>query len=99
MDPNKFLDAKVNRSNGKGTTQLYNKRKKIPLHSTSKTPVRYYRNAIAVELHRTKKVVCSFSIGIKHVVNKYTAGGFFTRFIRSVIDNFNNGQDHLILDQ
>ena len=41
LDPTKFLDIEIILSNGKITTQVYNKMTKLALHWTSKIPVRY----------------------------------------------------------
>ena len=76
LDPTKSLDTEIIRSNGKITTQMYNKMKKLPIHWTSKIPVRYKRNAAIGALHRTKKIASNFDIEIKCIVNKYTAAGF-----------------------
>ena len=76
MDPTKFSDTEIIRSNDKITTQVYNKMKKLPVHWTSKTPVRYKHNAIIIELHRGKKIVSNFDMEIKRVVSKYTVAGF-----------------------
>ena len=73
--------------------------KKLPVHWTSKISVRYKSNAIIGELHRAKKIASNFDIDIKPIVNKYTAAGFPSRFIRSIIDNFDSGKDNLIIPQ
>ena len=73
LNPTKFLDTEIIRSNGKITTQVYNKMKKLPVHWTSKIPVRYKRNAVIGELHRAKKIASNFDIEIKRIVKKYTA--------------------------
>ena len=90
MNPTKFLDTEIIRSNGKITTQVYNKMKKLHVNWTLKIPVRYKRNAIKGELHRAKKIASNFDIEI--VVNKYTAAGFPSRFVLSIMDNFNSGK-------
>ena len=41
LDIAKFLYTEIIRSNGKITTQVYQKMKKLPVHWTSKIPVRY----------------------------------------------------------
>ena len=64
LNPTKFLDTEIIRSNGKITTQVYNKMKKLPVHWTSKIPVRYKRNAIIGELHRAQKIASNFDIEI-----------------------------------
>ena len=87
LNPTKFLDTEIIRSNDKITTQVYNKMKKLPVHWTSKIPARYKRNAIIRELHRAKKIGSNFDIEIKCIVKKYTAAGFPSRFVLSIIDN------------
>ena len=73
--------------------------KRLLVHWTSKIPVRYKRNAIVGELHRAKKIASNFDMEIKRVVNKYTAAGFPSRFVYSIIDNFVSGKDNLIIPQ
>ena len=73
--------------------------KKLPVHWTSKISVRYKRNAIIGELHGAKKIASNFDFGIKRIVAKYTAAGFPSRFVRSIIDNFDSGKDNLIIPQ
>ena len=51
------------------------------------------------ELHRAKKIASNFDIEIKQIVNKYTAAGFPSRFVLSIIDNFDSGKDNLIIRQ
>ena len=99
LDPIKFLDTEIIRSNSKITTQLSNKMKKLPAHCTSKIPVRYKRNSIIGELHRAKKIASKFDMEIKCIVNKYTAVGFPSRFVHSIIDNFDSSKDNLIISQ
>ena len=36
---------------------------------------------------------------IKRIVNKYTAAGFPSRFVYSIIDNFDGGKGNLIIPQ
>ena len=95
LDLTKFLDTEILRSNSKIKTQVYDKMKELPVHWTSKIPVRYKRNAILGELHRAKKIASSFDIEIKRIVNKYTSVGF----VRSIIDNFEGGKENLITPQ
>ena len=141
LDIAKFLYTEIIRSNGKITTQVYQKMKKLPVHWTSKIPVRYkgrpvicnfiekrlwrrcfpvnfakflrapflqntsgrlllYKcNAIIDESHKAKKITSNFDIEIKHIVIKYTAAGFPSRFVHSIIDNFDSGRDSLIIPQ
>ena len=55
--------------------------KKLPVHWTSKIPMRYKRNAIIGELHRTKKIASNFDIEIKRIITKYAAARFPNRFV------------------
>ena len=99
LDPTKFLDTEIIRSNGRITTQVYNKMKKLSVHWTLKIPVKYKRNIIIGELHRAKKIASNFDIEIKPIVNKYTGFGFPSRFVSSIIDNFDSTKDNLIIPQ
>ena len=99
LDPTKFLDTKIIPSNGKITTQVYNKMKKLSVHWTSKIPVRYKHSAIIGELHRAKKIASNFDMEIKRIVSKYTAAGFPSRFFHSIIDNFDSIEYHFIILQ
>ena len=73
--------------------------KKLPVHWTSKIPVRYKRNAIISELHRAKKIATNFDMEIKRVVNKYTVAGFPSRSVHTITNNFNSGKGNLIIPQ
>ena len=61
--------------------------------------VQYKRYAIIGELHRAKKIASNFDIEIKGTVNKYTATGFRSRFVRSIMYKFDGGKDNLIVTQ
>ena len=61
--------------------------------------MRHKRNAIIGELHRAKKIASNFDIEIKRTVKKYTAAGFPSRFVLSIIDHFDSGKDNLIIPQ
>ena len=95
FDLTKFLDKEIIRSNSKITTQVYNKMKKLPVHCTSKMPVRYKHNAIIAELLRAKKIASNLDIEIKCIVNKYTGAGLSSKFVRSIMNNFDSGKDNL----
>ena len=97
LDPTKCLDTEIILSNSKFTIQVYNKIKKLRVHATSKIPVRYKRDAIIGELQRAKKIASNFDIETNCIVNKYTAVGLPSRFVRSIIDNFDSGKDSLII--
>ena len=50
-------------------------------------------------MHRAKKIASNFDIEIKRIVKKYTAAGFPSRFVLSIMDNFDSGKDNLIIPQ
>ena len=81
------------------TTQVDNKMKKLPVYWTSKIPVRYKHNAIVGELKIARRIASNFKMEIKRIVNKYIAAGFPTRYVCSIVDNYNNDKDDLILPQ
>ena len=78
---------------------MYNKIEKLPVQGTSKIPVIYELNAVLGELHRAKKTASNFDMEIKRIFNKYTAAGFPSRFVHSIIDNSDRGKDNLIIPQ
>ena len=71
--------------------------KKLPVHWTSKIPVRYKRNLIIGDLHRAKKTASIFDMEIKRIISKYTAAEFPSRFVHSIIDKCDSRKDNLIL--
>ena len=74
--------------------------KKLPVRCwTSNIRVRYKRKAVIGELQRTKKIASNSDMEIKGIVYKYTAAQFPTRYVRSIINDFDSGTDNLILHQ
>ena len=93
LNPEKFLDTRILISSiGAVTTQVYRKPNKLPLHWFSKTPIRYKRNAIIGDLHRSKKISSYYHDEVEIIKKKYVTAGFPYRFVNSVVDNFNNPQ-------
>ena len=45
VNPTKFLDTELVRETGEETTQVFSKSTKLPVHWSSKIPVRYKRSA------------------------------------------------------
>ena len=99
LNPTKFLDIEIIRSNDKITTQVYNKMDKFLVHWTLKIPVRYKHNAIIGKFNRANKISPNFGMEIKRIVNKYTTVGLPSRFAHSIIKNFDSGKDNLIILQ
>ena len=73
--------------------------KMLPVYWTSKISVRYRCNAIIGELHKAKKIASNSGMKIKRIVNKYAAARFRSRFVHSIIDNFDSGKDNLFILQ
>ena len=94
LDPSKFLHTKIICGNEKIKIQTDNKMKRLHAHWTSKIPERHKRNAIISEIHRTNKFFSNFYSKIKRIVNKYIATRIPTRFVCSIVDNFNNGKNY-----
>ena len=57
---------------------------------SSKIPKRYKRNAINGELHRARRVASNFEEEIKRIKKKFVDVGFPSRFVDSVIRDFNS---------
>ena len=60
VNPTKSLDTELVRENGEITMQVFSKSTKLPVHWSSKIPVRYKRNAITGELHQVKRITSRF---------------------------------------
>ena len=90
--PEKFLDTRllINKNSGLIETKVYRKPHKLPLHWFSKTPIRYKRNAIIGDLHRSKKISSHFPDEVEFIRKKYLSAGFPYRFVDSTIHNFSN---------
>ena len=56
VNPTKSLDTELVRENGEIAMQVFSNSTKLPVHWSSKIPVRYKRNAITGELNRAKGI-------------------------------------------
>ena len=93
LTPEKFLDTRLLiNSIGAVETKVYRKPNKLPLHWFSKTPIRYKRNAIIGDLHRSKRISSYYHDEVEIIKKKYLTAGFPFRFVNSVVNNFNNPQ-------
>ena len=85
-NPSKFLDTKLLvREGGSCETRVYRKPNRVPSHWLSKTPIRYKRNAITGDLHRSKKISSCFQEEVDIISNKFLNAGFPRKFVRSTI--------------
>ena len=81
-----FLDTRIIvDKKGVCATKVYRKPNKVPLHWFSKTPIRYKRNAIIGDLHRSKNISSYFKDEVELIRKKYVNAGFPVRFVNSVI--------------
>ena len=63
----KFLGREIVRHNPAIITKVCTRSKKFPVYWSSKIPLRYKRNAIIRELHRSNKVMSNFSSELKRI--------------------------------
>ena len=89
--PAMFLDTRmIIDMKGVCATKVYWKPNKVPLHWFSKSPVRYKRNAIIGDLHRSNKISSYFRDEVELICCKYYNAGFPTRFLSLGISNHQN---------
>ena len=99
-NPKRFFDAEIIwDESGKCTTKVFQKQNKLPNVWQSKIPKRYKRNAIKTDLHRAKRISSDFPAEIKIIQKKYLKANFPVRFINSVIKNFNEPDDDMIIPE
>ena len=95
--PKKFLDTEIVITEEEIKTKVFRKPNNLPAHWSSKTPKRYKRNAINIDLHRAKSISSNFQEEIKVITNKFLLAGYPKRFITSVINDFNNKDDNEVI--
>ena len=95
----KFLDTKLVRENREIKTQAFSKSTKLPVHWSSKIPVRYKRNAITGELHWAKRIASDFKKELKRIRQKYQNAAFLLKFINETICNFERGDEEMIIPE
>ena len=81
VNPTKFQDTELVKENGEKTTQVFSKSAKLPVHWSSKIPVRYKCNAINGELHQARRMASEFNKELKRIRQKYRNAGFPLKFI------------------
>ena len=91
--PKHFLDTNFSYKNKETVTSVHVKPGKLPVFWNSKVPKRYKRNAINGELHRAKKIASDFEQETKRIKKKFVDVGFPSRFVDSVIRDFNTVPD------
>ena len=99
VNPTKFLDTELVRENGEITMQVFSKSTKLPVHWSSKTPVRYKGNAVTEELNQAKRIASDFNKELKRIRQKYQNAGFSLKFINETICNFERGKEEMIIPE
>ena len=87
------------RHNSAIITKVYTRPKKFPVHWSIKIPLRYKRNAITGELHRTNKIASNFSNEMKRIKIKYLQAGFPIHAIHDAFRRFNQEEDEVLISQ
>ena len=87
------------RENGQITKQVFSESTKLPVHWSSKIPVRYNGNAITGELHRFKGITSDFNKELKRIRLKHRNAGFLLKFIKETIRNFEREKGEMIIPE
>ena len=88
VNPDRFLDTRVDSHHPVVVTGVYRKKGKLPNHWSSMEPNRYKRNAILCDLHRAHKIASNFDEEVTAIKKKFQSAGYPSRFVNSVIDQF-----------
>ena len=79
--------------------QVFSKSTKLPVHRSSKIPVRYKRNAITGELNRVKQIAPDFNKELKRIRQKYRNARFSLKSINETICNFERRKEEMIIPE
>ena len=79
--------------------QVFIKSTKLPVHWSSKIPVRYKHNAITGELNRAKQIAPDFNKELKRIRQKYRNAGFTLKSINETICNSERGKEEMIIPE
>ena len=96
VDPTKFLDTRIEKTDGEIKTYVFRKPASLPTHWSSKVPKRYKRNAINGELNRASKISSDFNSEKRIITKKYENAGYPPNFIKSVMRQFDEKQQEKI---
>ena len=87
VKPEIFLDKKIVYSNYVITTEVKHNERKLPVHSSSKVPKRYKRNAIISDLNRAICIANFQADETPKIKQKFLNADYPYRFINSFINN------------
>ena len=93
--PEKFLDTRIEISNGEVSTSVYRKDTKLPIPWSSKVPNRYKRNAITSDLNRAKRISSNFQAEKNAIRTKFAKANYPHKFINSVFRQFTSKDEKL----
>ena len=93
----KFLDTELVWKNEDIKTQFSSKSTKLPVHWSSKSPVKYKRNAITGELYWAKQIPLYFVKELNRIREKYRNAGFPLKFKNKTIFNFEEGKEEMTI--
>ena len=95
-NPRKFLDTEIIRKSNTISIQEFTKLTKFPVHSSSKIPTNYKRNAITSELHGAKnKIKTDFDKELRWKKAKFLHTGYPVKFINDTFFRFNEEKGEL----
>ena len=94
VNPRKFLETKITIISGAYKFNIYRKNTKLPSPWTSKTPKRYKRNTINVDLHCSKRISSNFDEEIPLIKEKFMQSAYLLHFINSVVNEFQKGKEY-----
>ena len=92
VNTTKFLDTELVTENGEITMQVFSKSTKLPVHWSSKIPVRY-------KADQAKRIASDFNKELKRIRQKYRNAGFSLKFINKTICNFERGKEEMIIPE
>ena len=79
--------------------KVFSRSTKLPVHWSSKIPVRYKHNVITGKLHQAKRIAPDFNKELKIIRQKYLKAGFLLKFINETICNFERGKEEVIIPE
>ena len=95
----KFLDREIARHNPAIITKVCTRSKKFPVYWSSKIPLRYKRNAIIRELHRSNKVMSNFSSELKRIKIRHLQASLSFHFKNDIFCRFNQEKGNILIPE
>ena len=97
INPSKFLDTKIYPDNNEIECYAYHKEMTLPFHWACAVPKHSKKNVVTRDLHRVKNLSSHFEQEVRIIKIKYIKAGYHFRFINSVIDDFNQGNEYPLI--